>query len=243
MKNFIPTLIPVILLLSCVQRDDGVGNRSNPYDPGGDSWSINAPPEVTAILDTGWVDFDHVDSSGSLILHIASSDRNIPFDTLEFTVTVNLDTIKIFDITTRDTSVLISKLVSDARYRCSVVAVDLRSAADTHTISFTTPALPPPPRPKPYLLPGASAVSIYWPVVSGADEYHVYSSVSDTGPYRLLQRVEQQVSGTVTVTDTPADYNPVYYLVASANGSGEAFASDTLLGCLFYTGLSTPSLN
>ncbi|MBN1761316.1 MAG: fibronectin type III domain-containing protein [Chitinispirillaceae bacterium] len=242
-KIFNLTLITVLLLLSCAQRDDEMGSRSNPYDAGGDAWSINAPPEVEGTIDSGWVTFDYNDSTGTYRLHIAASDRNIPYDTLDYIVTIDSETEQIFNSTTRDSVIRIPDLATATTYRCDIVATDQFSASDTHSVSFTTKTLPPPPHPQPYLVPGTSFITISWPVVSGADEYHLYSSSEESGPFSLLSTIDHMISGTITVTDTPDGYDPVYYLVASVNGSGESFAQDTLLGSLFYTGISTPSLN
>ncbi len=242
MKRFILVLLSIVLLLACVQRDDEIGSRSNPYDAGGNSWNINAEPTVEAVIDSGWVDFNYTDSVGTSRLHIFAIDRNKPFDTLEFSVIVTTESDTLLQTTTHDTVQLIGNLSRGKQFRCRVIATDLNGASDTQSVTFTTPDLPPPPRPSPYIVPGATYISIYWPVVQGVDEYHVYSSSNVSGPFTLLQSIEQRASGTIAVTDTPDGYDPVFYLVSSANDYGESFSPDTLLGRRFYSGISTPSI-
>jgi fibronectin type 3 domain-containing protein len=241
-KHFIPVLLPVVLFLACVQRDDEVGSRSNPYDAGGDSWKINSEPTVDAVMDSGWADFDYSDSVGTVHLHIKASDQNIPVDTLQYSVIVTSGTDTLLRTVTHDSVLLIGNLTKGGSYLCRVIATDLDGASDTQAVTFTTPDLPPPPRPSPYIIPGATYISINWPVVQGVDEYHVYSSSKVSGPFTLLQSIKQRASGTIAVTDTPDGYDPVFYLVSSANGYGESFSPDTLLGRRFYSGISTPSI-
>ncbi|MBN1759443.1 MAG: hypothetical protein JW863_14035 [Chitinispirillaceae bacterium] len=243
MKYLILNLLLAILLISCVRRDDGMGSRSNPYDAGGDAWSINANPEFTAIGDSGWVDFNYTDSIGTVLLCFSATDRNFPHDTLSYTIIVGSATGELYKTITADTLVPLPGLKAGGVYTCTVIAADKNDGTGYRALTFTTPLFAPPQRPFPGIVSGGTDISLSWKCVPGADEYRVYTADSINGPFILTFRKEQKPSGTVTVIDSIQSYRARYYLVAASNGYGESFARDTLFGRRFYGAMMVPYIS
>ena len=113
------SLLLLIPVLSCVQREEGMGSRHNPFDPGGDNWIVDARPEVSVGFDSLWADFNHADSTGTIGLLLTISDRNFPFDTVIGTVSMNDRQISLPPIWTFvDTMLPVDRLKAASVSRC-----------------------------------------------------------------------------------------------------------------------------
>jgi len=79
----------VLLMLSCAQRDDNMGIRNNPCDPGGESWNKNEHPVITVRTDSLWEEFNHSCTTGTIRFYLKEDDLNFPYDTVRGSIFIN----------------------------------------------------------------------------------------------------------------------------------------------------------
>jgi fibronectin type 3 domain-containing protein len=226
---FLVTIVPLVLL--CTQREDGMGTRNNPFDPGGSDWTINAPPEATVTTNSLWVDFNHTTNSGSVSLSIAADDRNFPFDTLSGTLRAAQ---KLYAISQTGTT-----------YPCTVTVNDLKKGTDTCYLSLTTPSGIPPQPPVPIVSSSISGVVITWDTITGAEQYVLKVAQNRTGPFLIDETITPTdvSSGQISVSGNLGDYAPpVFYRLGSMNATGTSFYPDTLIGRAINNRLPTPAV-
>lgn len=233
----------VLLVVSCTKREEDMGGRNNPCDPGGTAWTENALPEITASVDSRWTDFDHAKNSGVISLCLEGYDRNFPYDTVYGSVTANAIAHQLPVFTgEREVTVFLEGLKQDTTYRCTVLVYDIEPDTVVHVLSVTTPALLPPEPPFATVTSGTDAVIISWSRIPDANSYAVYYSGEQDGPFSDSISVKQSDNAAISVTDTPDGSMPRYYITASAGEYGTSRSSDTLLGRLYSTSVYSPRI-
>ncbi len=246
-KPLLLSIVAVAVFFLCVQREDEIGSRNNPFDAGGTRWDSTTPPEVTLSGGNLWVEFDHATGTGEMELTIAVTDSNFPNDTVSGELrisdreSVNLQ----FDDSLSDTTYAVTDLLPETALQCTVYVADLKNAADTSYLPLVAPSGLPPYPPTPSITAKTSAIMVAWDTVAGAGRYLLYAAVKKNGPYTEVAAVNQKATGiprTLSVSDTPGDTLPVYYRLAAENSSGRAFCPDTLTGRTLNSSLATPVL-
>lgn len=233
-----------MLHVSCVQRDAEMGLRNNPCDPGGNSWTINAPPEIAVQVDSVWADADHENGTGTLLFTIAVTDPNFPYDTLSGQIEINdaYDAL-LFHEGRTDCVIERAALKPDTTYRCIVRLTDRMPEEFTRDTFFVTPGVLPLQAPVAYIVSGENAVLIRWNRIPDVTEYIIYYADDPSGPYDNRIVVEQTSEEIVSVVDTLDDNGPRYYIIASSDSSGSSFSHDTLIGTVYSTSVPSPGIS
>jgi fibronectin type 3 domain-containing protein len=221
-----------------------MGNRNNPFDSGGDNWTENAPPEITASIDSLWADFNHSCTTGSILLHLSGDDRNFPYDTMYGTVYFNSTARKLPQIITKDNfPLLFDKIKPATSLRCSVVVFDKKNAATANVFTIVTPASTPPQPPSAKITSGTQDITISWQPVPKARFYTVYFSDTLSGPYSDSIVVNQSGSSIITIKNSPYTYLPRYYVLSTTGESVASRSTDTLIGRRYTRDIYSPQIS
>ena len=127
------SIVAAGVLFFCVQREDEIGSRSNPFDAGGTDWDSTSPPEVTLSGGDLWVEYDHATGKGGVGLTIAVADENFPFDTVsgQLRMADQAPVSLRFNDSLSTTTFVVSGMLPETTRRCTVYVADLKDAADT----------------------------------------------------------------------------------------------------------------
>lgn len=242
-------VIVALYISQCAIRDEKF-SQSNPYDPGGDNWTVNIPPSITADFSSKplWYDYDFQKDAGTIRGSITVYDKNGKYDTLTFTglfglSSGSLDTI--FTITIHDTildeSLFFQDLKLNTTYYYKFIAVDTWDSAGVVSGNFTTPDGRPPEQVDSI---GTTSSSLYvrvdWLGKDVNIRYKLYSSNLKEGPFVTL--LDSTIFGpTVYYDDYVDDYQVYYYVVATVNGYGECRSKKVVIGYKYSTSISYPS--
>ncbi|MBN1757192.1 MAG: hypothetical protein JW863_02675 [Chitinispirillaceae bacterium] len=242
-RNAVPLLL--LLTLLCVQRNDEMGARNNPFDPGGDNWTRSIPPEITVSVDSIWKNFNHAEETGTIGFSIELSDKNFPNDTLSVLLNVAGKNISLSGLTTAgDTQITVAGLKKASVYPCTVIVNDLMGESDTAALSVSTLARIPPLPPVPVTMVVPPGIAVLWETVAGVQRYILFSSSDNTGPYIPVDTVDAVPDApNAMVVDTPSGGCLAYYLLAVENDAGTAFSDDTLTDRVFNNALQIPAID
>jgi fibronectin type 3 domain-containing protein len=230
-------------------REDGMGERNNPCDPGGSAWTENAQPEITVTIDSRWSDFDHTQKRGSISFHLEGFDRNFPYDSVSGSVVVNSTVMQLPIFAEEgEFTTFIGGLKQDTTYRCTLFVYDTRKDTVVRVLEVPTPDGLPPYPPSASVTSGTKVVTISWKWNDTISQYIVYYSSEQDGPFddSIFDdsiTVKQSDDTIITVTDTPEGYTPIYYIVAAVNEYGVSRSNDTLLGRIYSTSVTSPKIS
>ncbi len=237
------TTLVIFLLVSCAHREGEPDARTNPYDPGSESWKENASPIIGVSSDSLWYDYNHSKANGTIRISILEDDLNFPYDTLAGSVFYNGTEIKLPRFSTKkDTAILLSGIKPYTTVQCTVKVYDSKQSVSSRVLNITPPDSIPAVPPSAKVINSSQDVQLTWLKAQNTN-YIIYYSDSLKGPYSGSIRVDQTSSITVSVYNQPSGYLPRYYIVATKNRFGTAFSTDTLIGRKYYSGISTPSLS
>lgn len=243
---FLPSAL-LLLILSCALRDNGVGIRNNPCDPGGENWKKNSSPIITVRADSLWDDFNHACTTGTIRLHLIEDDLNFPYDTVHGSIFVNSKEIKLPDFCKIDSiSLPLKDIKPGISQCCSVVVFDSKHAITGKTLSLSIPASVPPDPPSGKITCSSQSVTISWPRITQANSYTVFYSDSLHGPYTrsiIVNQPDNNTITTITFNDRTVSYFPRYYILSSVNKYGLSRSKDTLLGRIYSANVPTPSIS
>lgn len=236
-------LLIVSLFVSCAHREGDPDDRLSPYDPGSDRWTENALPVLSVNADSLWYDFNHTKATGTIKIHLQEDDLNFPYDTLVGSLFYNGIEIKLPQAASkRDTSLLISGIKPATAAQCTVTVYDIKHSASSRSVKISIPDSIPAMPPKARITNGSGQVTLTWTPTPGIS-YVVYYSDSLKGPYCDSIIVKQTNSSTISVTNQHTGYLPKYYIVAAMSKFGTARSTDTLIGRVYYDGISSPSIS
>ena len=213
------------LILSCAQRNGGINGRDNPFDPGGNDYSQHQRPVVTSTTPkhVQWLSYDSASARGAVLLTYSAFDPD-KGDPLSFVVRAASDTgfrwsAPIYQ--GLDSGCIVSGVALGAKWRYSIIAINMYSRRDTVVDSFTVPMHA--PSRAPWGLTATSDTGAIAVARQGsAAKYVVFRSDS-------LGRVPSAIDTTTTraLRDSGLADGMYYYRVASQDSTGLNFGGDT----------------
>jgi fibronectin type 3 domain-containing protein len=244
MKYLSVVALLTMLALVCDNRNGLINPRNNPYDSGGDDFSISGAPSVNGEAESLWYDYNFKSKSGSIKLSYTVNDPNFPNDTVECSFLIHDDTIATYVHTAEsDSFIIIPGLSPSTTYSCSILVTDKFDSSNSMVIEISTPLLLPPRAPEPVLTNDDNPVVIKWDTVASAEEYAVYGAENKGGPYQVDTIIEQPSDPSVTFSRNFNENDSRYYIVSAKNDGGENHSRDTLYARLYSNDVPVPKID
>jgi fibronectin type 3 domain-containing protein len=237
--------VGIVLLLTCTKLgEDPV--RNNPYDAGGDDWTINANPRLSITIDAlpKWVDYDFAAGQGTVAGDIAFSDANEDRDTLRLVALIGIDSAKMDTaFAGLDSAFTFTKLSPGTRYFYRITLTDIWDSTDIVAGSLTTPQGTPPRQLQTFKVQdGGSYVTLSFIDSAAAGRYRIYRASAPQGPFIRVGDTTGFVSAygrSYSRTYFPPDYKLYYYRVGTYNSNGESRTA-SIPGRLYVSDFQTP---